>query len=272
MLGIGGKFAGAKGMVAVPSLSGLSRSAAQTAITNAGLRFFEDTVPVDTTNQSLDNRVAGQSFAAGTLVDYETLVSYSYNRYVAPPPSGPTLVNTQRLTEIVAGIVYECSGFTRIGTPTEQLQVSYRYTYSNGTVTTSRAPGEDGPVVFITNDKVYQYNSPECGWQPQACTPNYQRQNPIGGECINGQQFVTVAIIDVSCGQPPLEPETYYVPCCVSQQIFVSSWTGSCISCYRQTAVRYRDSCTGAETVVRGTEYCCSTGGGGGGGGAQVAV
>lgn len=267
MLGIGGKFAGAKGMVAVPNLSGLSRSAAQTAITNAGLTFFENTTPVDTTNSSLDNKVSGQSLIAGTLVDYETVVSYSYNRYVAPPPSGPTLVlPVLRITNTVYGLDYQCSGFTRVITTTEQVQVSYRYNYSDGTFDIVRAAAEDGPVT-LTNDKSYQYNSAECGYVPQTCTPNYQRQAPIPGECINGQQFVTVPIIDVSCGQPPLQPDTYYVSCCVSEPIFVSYWSGSCINCYKLTATRYRDSCTGEETVYRDQQYCCSTGGG-----AQVAL
>jgi hypothetical protein len=268
VLGIGGKFAGAKGMVAVPNLSGLSRSSAQAAITNAGLVFFENTTPVDTTNSLLDNKVSGQSLTAGTLVDYETVVSYSYNRYVAPPPSGPTLVSTDRLTPVVAGIVYECSGTTRIGTPTEQVQVSYKYTYSDGSVITTRSPGEDGQVIYITNDKVYEYNSTDCGYVPPAlCNSVYQDQPTSWGECVNGVQNGTIVSLDTTCDGAPIIRSTSR-SCCVSEQIFVSYWSGSCINCYKLTATRYRDSCTGQETVYNGTQYCCS----GGGGGAQVAL
>lgn len=261
MLGIGGKFAGAKGMVAVPNLSGLSRSAAQTAITNAGLRFLENTTPVDTTNQSLDNLVSGQALTAGTLVDYETTLSYSYNRYVAPPPSGPTLINTQRLTPTIAGIVYECSGTTRIGTPTEQVQVSYRYTYSDNSVIETRAPGEDGPIAYITNDRVYEYNSTACGYvPPQLCNPVYVDQPTAWGPCVNGTQTGIITSRDVNCDFAPIS-RSVTQSCCIPEQIFVSFTSGSCINCYKITYTKYRDSCTGQETVYTNQQYCCSDGG-----------
>lgn len=266
MLGIGGKFAGAKGMVAVPNISGLSRSAAQAAITNAGLKFLEAVSPVDTTNSSLDGQVSSQSFAAGTLIDYETTVSYSYYRYVAPPPSGPSLVSTQRLTNTVSGSDCYCSGYTRICTPYVVTEVSYRYNYSDGTSTTVRAPSEDVKV-SDTNDKVYEYDSAACGYVAPACTPVYSAGSPWYGECVNGYQIVATRYTDVACGTGSYV-ESYYESCCVSTAIFVSSWKGSCINCSRQTAVRYRDSCTGEEWVESGSESCCS----GGGGGTLVAV
>lgn len=263
MLGIGGKFAGAKGMVAVPSLSGLSRSAAQTAITGAGLLFFEDPTPVDTTNSALDGKVTGQSFSPGTLVDYETIISYSYNRYVAPPPSGPTLIpgSPTRIENWVAGTSSQCSGYTKVITPTEQLQISYLYEYTDGNSNTVRAPGEDGQVIYITDDKLYQYNSPDCGYvAPPACVPETEFVSDWLGACINNYQTYAVRYRDTCTGEETVTSTSIY--CCNSTTITVSSWTGSCISCYRQTAVRYRDSCTGYEWVERGSEYCCSGGGG----------
>jgi hypothetical protein len=268
VLGIGGKFAGAKGMVAVPNLSGLSRSAAQTAITNAGLTFFENTTPVDTTNSSLDNKVSGQSLIAGTLVDYETVVSYSYNRYVAPPPSGPTLVlPVLRITNTVYGLDYQCSGFTRIITTTEQVQISYRYNYSDGTFDIVRAAAEDGPVT-LTNDKSYQYNSAECGYVPPAlCNSTYVDDPPVwSGACINGTQTGTITARDTTCDGAPITRGTSR-SCCIPEQIFVSFTSGSCINCYKITYTTYRDSCTGQQTVYTNQQYCCS-----GGGGAQVAL
>lgn len=268
MLGIGGRFVGAKGMVAVPNLSGLSRSAAQTAITNAGLQFAESTLPVDTTNSSLGDKVSGQSVAAATLVDYESTISYSYYRYVAPPPSGPVPVGPpERIQTWVAGSVSRCSGTTRIITPTEQLQISYKTTFTDGTTQTVRAPQEDGPVTEIADDKLYQYNSVECGYVPPVgCNPTYV-ETTTPGPCINGSQTMTVTTRDTTCDNPTTS-RSYVQSCCVSEQIFVSYWQGTCINCYRLTATRYRDSCTGVETVYNGSQYCCS----GGDGGAQVAL
>ena len=279
MLGIGGKFVGAKGMVAVPNLSGLTRSAAQTAITNAGLNFLEGATPVDTTNLSLDNKVAGQSLPTGTLVDYETTISYSYNRYVAPAPSGPTLVGEPiKIEEFVAGVKivagngWECSGTTKIITPTEQKQISYRYNYSDGTFTIVRAPSQDGPIIYIENDKLYQYNSTDCGYEaPVGCDSVYEDEPTVWGDCVGGSRSGTITAVDTTCDQPN-KTRTVTESCCVSTQIFVSSWKGSCISCYRLTAVRTKDSCTGDENVERGSEYCCSGGGGGGGGTPSVAL
>lgn len=267
MLGIGGRFVGAKGMVAVPNLSGLSRSEAQAAITNAGLVFSESTSPVDTTTSSLNDKVSGQSVGATTLVDYESTISYSYYRYVAPPVSGPIPVGPPvPVTISVEGSSCYCNGTTRVCNPTRQNQVSYVTTYTDGTTTSVRAPQEDGPIVQY-GEPTYEYNSVTCGYIPVACEPHYEAQAPVVGECINGQQLVTITSFDTACDFPP-QTESYYQSCCTPYDIFVSSWEGSCINCYKQTAVRYRNSCTGEETVYRNLQYCCS----GGGGGAQVAL
>lgn len=85
MLGIGGKFASSRGMVKVPNLSGLSREAAKTALSNAGLKFgTESSVPNDVGSSSNGN-VSSQTIAANTLVEYETTISFNYyGTYVAP--------------------------------------------------------------------------------------------------------------------------------------------------------------------------------------------
>lgn len=83
MLGIGGRFVGAKGMVAMPNLANLSPAAANTAILSAGLRAGVVSV-VDSTVQSDNDKTFIQSVAAGTLVDLESIINYSYYRYVAP--------------------------------------------------------------------------------------------------------------------------------------------------------------------------------------------
>jgi hypothetical protein len=83
MLGIGGRFVGAKGMVAMPNLANLSPSASNSAILAAGLRPGTVSV-VDTSTQSDNDKTFLQSVSAGTLVDLESLINYSYYRYVAP--------------------------------------------------------------------------------------------------------------------------------------------------------------------------------------------
>lgn len=85
MLGVGGRFASAKGMVRVPNLSNLSRASAQSAIEAAGLVYggFADTVVADS---GLDDKIANQNILPNTLVDYETVISVTRYRYEPPPP------------------------------------------------------------------------------------------------------------------------------------------------------------------------------------------
>jgi hypothetical protein len=83
MLGIGGKFAGARGMVQMPNLANLSPTAATAALAAAGLRL--GTASEVTSNNSADNeKVFSQSVTAGSLVDYDSDINYSYYRYVPP--------------------------------------------------------------------------------------------------------------------------------------------------------------------------------------------
>lgn len=121
MLGIGGKFASSKGMVAMPSLSGLTRLQAIAAIQASGLRLGNAAVS-NTSNQSQDQAVASQDIAAGSLIDYETPVSFLYFNYVAPPvPQGPTVINSSSTGCIESEryiISNNCNSSTKIGTTT----------------------------------------------------------------------------------------------------------------------------------------------------------
>lgn len=83
-----GYYASAKGMVLVPDLSGLSSSAAISALESSGLDYFLGT-DVNTSNQALDNLVAQQDPVSNTLVDYGTVVSFSLYNFVATPPFFP---------------------------------------------------------------------------------------------------------------------------------------------------------------------------------------
>jgi len=83
MLGIGGRFAGAKGMVQMPDISNLTPEQALAAITSAGLKARTQT-SVNTSNSGLGNKVFNQSATAGQLIDYETDIDFSYYIYQAP--------------------------------------------------------------------------------------------------------------------------------------------------------------------------------------------
>lgn len=83
MLGIGGRFVGARGMVPMPNLANLSPTAATAAIQAAGLRLGSAS-EVSSSNSGDNEKVFSQSVSAGTLVDYDSDVNYSYYRYVPP--------------------------------------------------------------------------------------------------------------------------------------------------------------------------------------------
>lgn len=83
MLGVGGRFAGAKGMVEMPDLTNLTPSEATALILSSGLKAGAATSS-DTSNAGLNNKVFSQTVSPGTLIDYESTVGYGYRRYVAP--------------------------------------------------------------------------------------------------------------------------------------------------------------------------------------------
>ena len=78
-------------MVAVPDLSTLTYTDAIAALQDAGLNYT-NSGSTNTSNSNLNNRIATQSVVAGTLVDYETNISFTYYIYVATPTPVPTPV------------------------------------------------------------------------------------------------------------------------------------------------------------------------------------
>jgi hypothetical protein len=73
-------------MVKVPSLSGLTRTTATESIVNSGLIPVE-TGSTNTADNSLNQKIASQTPALDTLVDYETNVSYTYYNFAFTPYS-----------------------------------------------------------------------------------------------------------------------------------------------------------------------------------------
>jgi beta-lactam-binding protein with PASTA domain len=72
-------FGGSKGMVAMPDLSGLSRDAAIATVQSAGL-VFSSSSNVDSTSGN-NGKVVSQSIASGTLIDYESAITFVVGLY-----------------------------------------------------------------------------------------------------------------------------------------------------------------------------------------------
>jgi len=109
-------------MSRVPNLSGLSTSAAITSIQTAGL-VASSTGTVNTGDSGLNGKIASQSPASNTLVNYESTVSYTSYVYVAP-----TCTPGWQFTSYGDWSDYSvCSG----GTQTRYRAVNGYYLYSD---------------------------------------------------------------------------------------------------------------------------------------------
>jgi PASTA domain len=86
MLSFIARFGSSKGMVLVPNLSGLTTAQATSEIQNAGL-IFSGSSTSTTSSPSLGDTVFSQSIASGTLVEYETAISFANYVYVAYVPT-----------------------------------------------------------------------------------------------------------------------------------------------------------------------------------------
>ena len=91
MLGWIGKWASSKGMGRIPSLVGLSRTNARTAITNAGFNLGTET-PLGNAQgaTALNNGTAKDRSDVNQLLNYEEVLGFEYYEYVAPPFFPPT--------------------------------------------------------------------------------------------------------------------------------------------------------------------------------------
>lgn len=164
MLGSFGFFA-SRGMTTVPDLSGLSKTAAEAAITAAGLTVGTGTSSGSSIS-SQDNIVSAQSVASGQVVDYDTQIDFSYYLYVAPSPGGGgtpvtcIVVDVDTLPPVWDENV--CNDGQR---PGSQETVT---TYSNCTSTS-------------TFETVYQ----NCGTSP-ACTGSQTETFTTCGTCSGG--------------------------------------------------------------------------------------
>jgi outer membrane biosynthesis protein TonB len=129
-------WASSKGMVAVPDLSTLTYTDAIAALEDAGLNYT-NSGSTNTANSNLNNIIATQSVAAGTLVDYETNISFTYYTYVATPtpvptPVAPTPTPTPTPTPVtpVAPVPVPTPTPTPVPTPTPTTPVACSWVFS----------------------------------------------------------------------------------------------------------------------------------------------
>jgi len=203
----------------MPDLSNRTPEEAFSLLIQAGL-LRKSLGSSGTSNSSLSNKTFGQSVSAGALVDYETQIDYSYYIYTAPAaPSAPP-APTPYLSGGTYLVIIE-TGFecSTGGWSVPFEKREYRTDYYlNGSPT--------GNYIVNVSDQIPYYTG-----------SNAQRDGVCGY---------------VAPPPPPAAP-----PCSPSFSV-VSSWTGSCSGGTQLTATRYRNSCTGAENVVSGSQSCCT--------------
>lgn len=358
MLGIGGRFAGAKGMVAMPNLADLTPEQALTALQTAGLRRGAQTSS-ETGTQSLNNKTFSQSIAAGTLVDYETSIDYSFYVFVAPPappeqppaPASPVLCGEFYSAVIDTGFDCLDGGFSRPWTLTENRRNFCLNGVPTGSyitdglsaqkrlgdlseqiirptsVTGCPAPVANGTMPSVLGlteseavQRINQAGFPtvvvgsQLGFVANAVLGRVTEQDPAAQSVIPRDTTIYIIIYQhvppvTTEPDPPLPTLYWYSGCCFNSQISafssvsfeqalnlmntecttgitsqqsgtggalpsincappvvvecfddeVSSWEGDCINSLRQTAVRYKNSCTGVERVVSSSEFCCES-------------
>jgi len=181
-------------MTTVPNLSGLSSSAAQSAIISAGLTFDQATTTSSGASSGNNGTVSSSSIASGTLVDYETSISIVLYSYSAPPPPPPppppptnecsdwTFGNYWDREECINGSLYSEAGY---------------YEFRNCSITG-----------YETRDIVtypYQYccSCTPPPPPPPACEPTWSFGNYYDSEtCINGSLYYEVGYYEIStnCG------------------------------------------------------------------------
>ena len=259
MLGIGGKFASSKGMVAMPSLSGLTRSQAINAIQQAGLRLGNAAIS-NTSTQSQDQKVSSQAVATGTLVDYETAVSFTYFNYVAPPvPQGPTVINVTS-TGCVEYERYEvnraCNSSTNIG------NVNYGFRrhsvtttfFSDGTSSSSTSQCTDSSR--FESQTIYNCDgSLDCN----SYIRNFSETLPAA-QCSSGFARYNVGVFADGCGKSNVvtfqfctsNPNAVDCNSCVSSYNYRTSDSGCASGTAWRSVCTKAAGCVPAQTDVKG--------------------
>lgn len=241
MLGIGGKFAAAKGMVAVPNLANLQPSEADAVLIALGLRRGSQNSS-STSDAARNNKINTQTVAAGTLVDYETEVGYNYEFYTAPAYQ-PTVSYGA------------CEGYASQSTGGWCSGTSWNYPII--TTLRRRAVFYDGSFAFWSydcTDAVSGGGSERvdglCGYTaPVVCTGTAGSSPGSWGSCSGGQRCRTPTQWD-RCGNVTTLARVCE-PCCTAGLVSCTSWSGSAGGQSRVCTYRNSNCSTYTETETR---------------------
>jgi hypothetical protein len=234
-------------MVKVPNLSGLTRTTATQSIIDNGLVAVE-TGSTTTADDTLNQKIASQTPALDTLVDYETNVSYTYYLFSFTPysftPTGPYSFTPYSFTPQYSFTPYsftpETYSFTPYSFTPQAAQTGVWYTYC-GNVSAGYNPGTSIGPEF---------------WPGKTCAQVQQlltQTGEIGSgfNCLAGPEAGPSPISAASCGTPYSFTPT-------------AAYSFTPVAPYSFTPVTPPYSFT--PTAVSGVwyAYCASSGSGGG--------
>ncbi len=265
MLGIGGRFAGAKGMVQMPNLANLSPTAATAALSAAGLQLGTAS-EVESSNSGDNEKVFSQSAVAGSLVDYDSVINYSYYRYV--PPAVVYTLDTVKIADGSPSVETGCN-------KTPNLQnASNQYYYCTRTLTPYKykllANGIWDGVSY--GGYFTEYSTWDCSLTANQCGNNQvsvteiSRSSCIGPEGSTGYQNVTYRRNYVS-GSPSnityteqqygctVPVSRYEITRSTSRGPCSSSGVGGC-TCGQRTVTTTIIYNTGPNDTITSTECC----------------
>ena len=271
MIGIGGKFASSKGMVAVPSIIGLTVSQAHIAIQNSGLEI--GTQGSTSGSSSQNGKLASQTTPSGTLVDYESTIGFAVYLYTAPSaPSGPYLVSTNTGpncgTVLATGIISQiCVGNNYVTIVGTQNVTTYRYNYSDGT-------SSSGYSVCFSGQQESSVPSQACADRnappppppvPSNCTSCTNGSYTYSGSdsgCASGNAWYSVCIFNSGC-QPASSTSRNCVPVprppepvkCKCTSGCGATWSGACSGGTQLQAIRCT-ACDCSSSVRSWTNPC----------------
>lgn len=259
-------------MVAMPDLSGLSRDAAIAAVTSAGL-VFSSSSNIDSTSGN-NGKVVSQSVSAGTLVDYESLITFGVGFYTAP--AGPVIefrtdteididgatvlkvytVNDGAATCVSPGV----APFTQVQ---KRKNVYRTYKYVDGVKDLSSVT--ESPTGNPVATSVSTNNVADCGYTaPPAVTCTSSVSTISNGTCSNG--YRTKTVMDVSnCSDGTSyssgSPYNVTVECCTSLGTTYSNSTAC--NCYEKQADATTSTICGSVTTTTTQRVTLSCVGGG---------
>ena len=244
MLGFIAKFGSSKGMVAVPNLNGLNRNQAVAAIQSAGLVFGGNT-PVETSNSSLNDLVQSQAIPTGTLINYESDLSFGYYVYVAPAIVVTYDVPCENTTPVV-NTDNGCSNCNRTITTTTPQRKAKR---ENGVI----VDYVSCPSITTSTTIFSDATCPGCAPVVPSCTPSESWNGPWSSGCSDvfaggGVNYRYKTITRSDCTSYVLEVTRN---CCSSYCGSWSTWTGGAGAQSRSRTCQTSTCSTYTETETR---------------------